>query len=213
MEKKIAFSDVTFDELNTVVSIIQEFDEQKFDDWFNFAYELSAEEERELSALLDKNKRYVSFYSEEELKAMFIIPILNKVDFFQHGFRNWYERTIHTKINGNYLSGKVDYMVAKGIRTPQTPYFFIQEFKPEITTTRPDDQLLAELIVAIDVNKNNTAKGAVVIGQLWRFAILEKDNEGQYHYYISNAFDSFKLEDLIGIYKNLQAIKHSLPKD
>lgn len=55
-------------------------------------------------------------------------------------------------------------------------------------------------------------KGAYIIGQIWTFAILEKDEQG-YQYYVAPILSAARLDDLKMIYKNLQAVKHSLPKD
>ncbi|MEM9887454.1 MAG: hypothetical protein AAF849_16280 [Bacteroidota bacterium] len=75
----------------------------------------------------------------------------------------------------------------------------------------PDDQLLAELMVAIAQNRTKEAKGAYIQGRYWNLAILEKDESNNYLYSLSQSFDAIQLGALKAIYINLQAVKHSLP--
>ncbi|TAG40164.1 MAG: hypothetical protein EAZ31_08635, partial [Cytophagia bacterium] len=93
------------------------------------------------------------------------------------------------------------------------PYFFIQEFKPSIPDKDPEVQLLAEMLVTIEKNKTNILRGGYIIGQIWKFVILEKIGENQYQYFVSKIFDSLDLEDLTQIYIILQAVKHKYCKD
>ena len=98
-------------------------------------------------------------------------------------------------------------MVATGIQEPEKPYFFIQEYKPTQFDKSVEDQLFAELLSGIAINETNIMHGCYVIGQNWRFVIMEKDENNNYFAYISEQFDSLKLDSLIQIYKNLQIVK------
>jgi len=53
-------------------------------------------------------------------------------------------------------------------------------------------------------------RGAYIIGAIWNFGILKKIGENSYKYYVSLNFDSTKIEDLKGIYKNLMFIKEDV---
>jgi hypothetical protein len=53
-------------------------------------------------------------------------------------------------------------------------------------------------------------KGAYIIGAIWNFVILEKLGKDKYQYFVSVNFDSTKIEDLKGIYKNLMYIKNEI---
>jgi len=53
-------------------------------------------------------------------------------------------------------------------------------------------------------------KGAYITGAIWRFVILEKIKKHQYKYFVSQNFDSTKIEDLKDIYKNLLFIKNEI---
>jgi len=210
MKKHLSFSKIKFDELNQVVKLIgiPDIYDTKFQEWFSYPYTLTKTELLLLERLLNQHKLYVSTYSEEELKAKLIIPILNSVEFMCGEIKDWYERPLKAIINGVEISGYVDFMVAKGIKEPQRPYFFIQEFKKSKAKVDPEDQLLAELLVAIELTQTTIMRGAYIMGKAWNFVILEKQKNGQYEYYVSKIFDNTWLEDLKQIYINLQAIKY-----
>lgn len=210
MKKQLSFSRIKFDELNQVVPLvgIPDIYDTKFQEWFSYPYVLNETELPFLEKLLSRHKLYVSTYSEEELKAKIIIPILNSVDFRFGTINDWYERPLKAIINGVEVGGYVDFMVATGIKEPQRPYFFIQEFKKSKAEIDPEDQLLAELLVAIELNQTTIMRGAYIIGKAWNFVILEKQLNGQYEYYVSKIFDSTWLDDLKQIYISLQAVKH-----
>ncbi len=53
-------------------------------------------------------------------------------------------------------------------------------------------------------------KGVYIIGQLWRFAILQKTDENSYQYFVSQPLDSLVHEQLYQIYKNLQVVKQEI---
>jgi hypothetical protein len=72
---------------------------------------------------------------------------------------------------------------------------------------------LAELISAIELNNWITIKGAYIVGAIWRFVILEKLEKNKYQYFVSQNFDSTKIEDLKDIYKNLMFVKNESIKN
>jgi len=207
-EHKLAFGQIEYRHLEELVAITEIIDYTVFDDWFNFNYAINSEEEFFLQKLLDDNIRFLDSYSEEELKAQFIIPLINKVNFFYNGMRGWYERPLKGIINDVILHGKTDYMVARGIETPRQPYFFIQEYKKELGNRHPKNQLLAEMMVAMQLNQDNFMRGAFVISRLWNFVILKKIGDNKYEYFRSPDFNVLKISELKQIYVNLQAIKN-----
>ncbi len=215
MKKQLSFSKVKFDELNQVVRLmgILDLQDTKFQEWFSYPYTFNETELLLLERLLSTHKLYVSTYSEEELKAKLIIPILNSVNFMFGTVKDWYERPLKAVINGVEIGGYVDFMVANGVKEPQRPYFFIQEFKRSKAEVDPEDQLLAELLVAIELTQTTIMRGAYIMGKAWNFVILEKQLDGRYEYYISKVFDNTWLADLKQIYINLQAVKHWYCKD
>ena len=143
----------------------------------------------------------------------FLSFILNRIDFYSDGVKDWYERGLKCKVGNIMFNGTTDFMVATGLTEPKKPYFFIQEFKKTKISSLPLPQLLAEMIVAIELNNENSIFGAYIIGKRWDFVYLEKVEENSYRYSISESFDSFKLRDLNAIYKNLQAVKNLYCKE
>ncbi|SHO80343.1 hypothetical protein MNB_SV-15-241 [hydrothermal vent metagenome] len=160
------------------------------------------------------NSILISDYSEEDLKANFIIPLINRVDFFllDKKIRGFYEEKLTYKNDKFILNGTLDFVVSKGLLKSKEPYFFIQEFKRGEEFSNPRPQLLAEMISAVELNSIKFMRGAYVIGAIWNFVILEKLGENSYQYFVSSNFDSTKIEDLKDIYKNLLFIKSLLLK-
>ncbi|MBV7333372.1 hypothetical protein KFU94_35075 [Chloroflexi bacterium TSY] len=205
--KRLSFAKIEFHDLQNLVQIDELFDDSVFDDWFQFDYRLNQEEEQFLMTLIEENRRYVDSFSEEELKAQIIIPLINKVNFFHKGVRGWYERPLKGVINHVLLQGNPDYMVASGIETPQRPYFFIQEYKKELGDRHPKNPLLAEMMVALELSQDTLMRGAFIIGRTWNFLILKKLDVNQYTYFRSLDLSVLNLKDLKTIYVNLHAIK------
>ncbi len=205
--KKINFQTAVLDDLVQVVKIKSGRTLNIFAEWFNFHYSLSEKEENFLLALIDYHKDYVASYSEEDLKMYFISPIINEIRFHTETRRGFYEKTLKAIINGVEFSGKTDFMVAMGIKIPVKPYFFIQEFKQTKHSVDVEDQLLAEMLVAIELNKTNRMRGAYILGRYWHFVILEKNVDDSYQYYISDSCDSLNFNGLKQIFICLQAVK------
>ena len=206
------FSEITYKILRKITNITLEDREDNFDEWFNYSYKLTKDEDFFLQELINKESKYFQFYKEEMQKARFIFPLLYKVNFLHKNFKDWYEYEISGIVNGYKLSGRTDFMVATGTIEPEKPYFFIQEFKPSISNKRPDFQLLAEMTVAMEINNSNLIRGVYNVGKLWTFIIFKKLAEGKYQYYESEGFDCLKINDLKQIYTNLQAVKHKYCK-
>jgi hypothetical protein len=165
-----------------------------------------------LKDLIDDNKSLIETYGEEDLKVNFIVPILTKIRFksYEKKMRDFYELQLTYKTSRFILNGTVDFVVSEGLVDSKKPYFFIQEFKRSEEYGNPRPQLLAELISAIELNDWKLIKGAYIIGGNWHFAILEKLDVDKYQYFISQNFDSTKIEDLILIYKNLLFVKYEI---
>lgn len=206
MKKQISFSSAKLKDLRKVVPLHAVVTNEVFDKWFNYDYQLSEEENQYLENLVNQNRQRLIMYSEEDLKVKFLGPLLNKVNFTFDEVTDWYERPISCEINGVWFSGITDYLVATGFDEPELPFFFIQEFKPSYSNSQPSNQLLAELLVAIHLTKETEMLGAYIVGRLWTFMLLRKEEE-TFHCYQSTGFNSIELEDLIAIYKTLQRVK------
>jgi hypothetical protein len=211
--KTYNFSTIKYSDLEDLVTITPKLNYAKFDDWFGYEYSLSQEENTFLEKLVNKHTLYLSSYMEEDLKMKFLSPIFCQVDFLTDKFHDWYDAALSGTINGAEVKGFVDIMIASGTKSPRKPYFFIQEFKPSVPDRDPEVQLLAELLVTIEKNQTSILRGGYIIGQLWKFVILEKTGNNQFEYFVSKSFDSLDLEDLKQIYVILQAVKHKYCQD
>ncbi len=206
------FSKIEHKDLRQLFNIERVFDHAMFDSWFNFDMPLKDEDIVFLKELLAQEIHLMRIYNEEDLKAHFIVPILNKVNFksLKHKIRDFYEETLTYETKNFILRGVTDFVVAKGLEYPEKPYFFIQEFKKGHQYSNPEPQLLAELISAVELNDVERMRGAFIIGENWNFVILDKQAQDTYQYVISHTFNATSIGDLECIYKNLLFVKHHL---
>jgi len=210
-DKRVSYkySKIRDNELEKLVEIEENFNTEVFDKWFKENIELNNEIINFLTDLIKRQAKYIKIYKEEDLKVKFLIPILNKIDFFmeKEKIRDFYEEKLTYKTEKFIFNGTIDFLVSKGLKKAEKPMFFIQEFKRAEDFSNPRPQLLAELISAVELNNWKTIKGAYIIGSIWNFVILKKLGKNKYEYFISENFDSSKIEDLKGIFKNLLFVK------
>ncbi|RKZ82028.1 MAG: hypothetical protein DRR19_21315 [Candidatus Parabeggiatoa sp. nov. 1] len=206
------YSKIRDTELKKLFEIEKNLDDSIFDEWLNNKIEIDNSIESFLKDLIEDNKSLIETYGEEDLKVKFIVPILNKIRFksYEKKIQDFYELPMSYKTSRFILNGTVDFVVSEGLVDSKKPYFFIQEFKRSEDYGNPRPQLLAELISAVELNDWKLIKGAYVIGGNWHFAILEKLERHKYQYFISQNFDSTKIEDLKAIYKNLLFVKNEI---
>lgn len=156
----------------------------------------------------------IDSWNEDELKSFFIIPLIQIVNFnrFQV-YKSFTQRTLEATlkdINGNSvkLRGRVEFIVATGIRSPQRPFFFIHEYKPDPTMGGVSDalgQLLAAMLVTqLNNNDQKPLWGSYVIGRNWYFVLLN-DKE----YAVSAALDATQ-DNLFTIVSLLKKIKQGI---
>jgi hypothetical protein len=205
-----SFSKMTESLLNSIVDIEEKYD-NVFDDWFNSVV-LDQETETFLEKLLSIESNNIKSYNEEDLKMKFLSPIFTHINFtnLEYKFRDFYEYSLEYKSDNFILSGVTDFVLSKGIKYIQKPYFFVQEFKKSKVVSDPEPQLLAELISAVELNNWKSIRGAYIVGAIWNFVILERLEKHKYQYYVSQNFDSTKIEDLKDIYKNLVFVKNEI---
>ncbi len=210
--KTYSFSKIRDKELKKLVNIKKNLDESIFDEWLKNDIIVSEEVEDFFKKLLKQNRKLISTYNEDELKMYFIAPILNKVQFlsYQDEMRGFYETALNYETDKFIFNGNVDFVVAKGLVDCEKPYFFIQEFKRAEEFSNPRPQLLAEMISAVELNKTKSIRGAFITGENWKFVILEKLGKDKYQYFISESFNSTKIDELKGIYRNLQFVKDEI---
>lgn len=147
----------------------------------------------------------VDAWNEEELKMLFISPLLSEVNFnfFPH-YKVFLERKATIKTGTVEAQGKIEWMVAQGRHRPKSSFFFLHEYKREGGGTyNPLGQLLVAMVYAQTENEGNfPIYGSYVVGRLCFFVVLDDKK-----YAVSRAYDATQDDDLPQIIENLKKVK------
>ncbi|TAF64484.1 MAG: hypothetical protein EAZ55_11655 [Cytophagales bacterium] len=186
-------------------------------DWLQFQQPLTPEEER----ITEKHRLFLqdfaNFWNEEDMKAFFIFPIVQMVDFYiPNKYRTFMEATFQVELtdtqnNPCTLRGRVEMVVATGKQDPQTPFFFLNEYKAQRkVVTDPQGQLLSAMVAAQAKNNglNFPIYGMYNIGQFWFFVVLSGKE-----YTTSKAFDATDKNQLKQIINALQYVKAHIERN
>ena len=175
-------------------------------DWLAINYELTTFEEQVVEDLFADIEVSGEYMNEEELKARMVglVFYAAKID-VPHKIRVFYERPISATVQNHDLAVITDCMVASPIKSsPQTPYFFLQEFKKAKGEKKdPEAQMLTAMLIAQE--KNNDGKpiyGGYMIGTSWHFSTLIGKN-----YCVSKKFEATQKNQLIQIVFILRTLK------
>ncbi|MEM7530606.1 MAG: hypothetical protein AAF639_00395 [Chloroflexota bacterium] len=165
-----------------------------------------------LERVRSQAKTFIEEWNEWELREQFIGIVVNLASFndAKRLVSTFSERTIEAKVKGvrNHedieLSGKVDWMVASGMGTPEKPFFFIHEYKQEGGSSRNNSgQLLATMLAAQELNDDRKPiYGAYVVGRMWFLVVLQGRT-----YCMTDAYVSTKEHELQEILRLLKAQK------
>jgi hypothetical protein len=204
---KKPFKSWTRQELKKVFGLIQVDNFAPLNNWVDAAnITLSDIEIDFLDKLLKKSIRYADSWNETELREKFIIKILELVDFDNEPLEchTFAERYLSATINHYTLYGFVDWFVATGTQYPETPFFFIHEFKAEgAKEIDGRGQLLATMMATNALNGDNLPMyGTFVQGRLWFFLTSHGLEFGE-----TSAFDVLKKDDLHQVVKILKQQK------
>ena len=145
----------------------------------------------------------IDYWNEEELKFKFIGPLMSMIPFDTEEYSAFLDRKLPAELNGEKITGIVDFMVATGKVEPQEPFFFLHEYKKERGS---DNDPLGQLLIAMYVAQTlNTHKhpiyGCYVVGRNWFFVVLSG-----LEYATSDAFVATQ-EDVFQIVAILQQAK------
>jgi hypothetical protein len=187
------------------------YSNQTFDSWFKSGIDIPERDSLFLKELLELRRERVAIYNEQTLSMKFISAILNRVNFevYEKRVSDFYEYSIGYDFGKFIVNGEPDFLVAKGVDEPKEPYFFIQEFKKTKDPKYPEPQLVAEMVVALEISDLSQVRGAFIVGANWHFVILEKVEES-YRYFVSDEFNSKEIDKLEAIYKNLLFVKDEI---
>ena len=148
-------------------------------------------------------------WNEEMLKMNLIAFVLRLGHLKETAqYKTYYESNLEATVQGYFLKVRADMMVASGIlETPETPYFYFQEYK-KLKDPKGDvaAQLLEAFLIAIEQNKNDKPMyGCTVSGKYWEFFIMQNSV-----YCISETYDCTKKQDLMQIIAILRKFKEIL---
>jgi len=186
-------------------------------DWLAFTQILTPKEEERAEELRSFFEPFASFWNEEDMKVFFIVPILQIVNFYAlDKYRTFMEATIEASLtdaqnNPCTLRGRVEMVVATGKQRPQTPFFFLNEYKAQRkVVTDPQGQLLSAMLAAQAINNglNLPIYGMYNIGQNWFFVVLVGKE-----YTVSKQFDATDKNDLKQIINALQYVKAHIERN
>jgi hypothetical protein len=186
-------------------------------DWVLFQQPLTPKEEEVAEFYRERLQDFADFWREEDMKVFFIMPILQIVDFYKPlKYRTFMEATFQANLvdaqnNPCTLRGRVEMVVATGKQNPQTPFFFLNEYKAQRkVVTDPKGQLLIAMLAAQAKNNglNLPIYGMYNIGQFWFFVVLAGKE-----YTTSKAFDATDKDDLKQIINALQYVKAHIERN
>ena len=169
-----SFSQWTIEEVEEQFELCQLRDSPLLADWMADRSPLSPVIQSQLEHLQQKLLQRVYDWNEQELLVYFIGPLLTLVDFEHELFHPFMERELSVILDGERLSGVVDFLVAQGHRSPKQPYFFLHEYKREQDSSNdPLGQLMIAMVTAQLLNNDDQPLyGAYVIGRYWHFVLL-----------------------------------------
>jgi hypothetical protein len=174
-------------------------------EWIAYRLDIHEHENQQITKLRDRLRRHVIDWNEEELKIKFIALLLDLVDYNQTNSQAFFERTLEVKVNNDVLKGNVECLIARGKRSPKTPFFCLHEYKKEIDSSNdPLGQVLIAMVAAQLINQDDEPiYGVYIVGRLWHFLVLHEKK-----YCLNLALDATKQNDIESIFFMLRYIKH-----
>jgi len=187
---------------------LSQTDLPELDGWIDVTVFITDKEREQLNILSHNFNKYYKNWNEDELKMQFIAPLLMIVDYYVGAYMPFSQRNLAVVVKDWEISGSVDWMLSKGKQTPRKPYFFLHEYKREVSPDGdPQGQLLAEMFVAQQLNQDNLPiYGCYVVGKDWTFIALK-----DLYYSVSRPYQANEAPDFDVIFKALKQIKTLLP--
>jgi hypothetical protein len=166
----------------------------------------------EIKYLSRLSENYLTFegdsWNEVELENKLISPVIVFSGIESEKFAYFLEREMSAQIGEYDLIGKVDGMIATGLRNPKIPFFCLYEYKRQ---TDPDGDPLAQALIAMLVaqklnNNQNPIFGGYIIGRNWYFmALVGKE------YAISKDFSCVD-DEMFDIFRILKGLRVQIEK-
>ncbi len=207
--KMKGFEDWTWQNLNLEFGLKRVKQHATLTNWLDAQPAVNQREEDNIRDLLASVDAVADTYNEDELKFMFIGPLIALVGYRGDAYRAFTQRNLEAFVKNKegvdvLMKGRVEFMVAYGLQSPLQPYFFFHEYKQE--TRRDNDplgQLLASMLTAQHLNdeKQGPLYGCYITGRFWYFVVLH----GQ-EYAVSRAYDATQ-PDVYAIFRALREAK------
>lgn len=145
-------------------------------------------------------------WNEKEISMHFIGPAPTLAHFTGANVNIFAGREFGREVEGEFIHGKPDGMVATGRKDPKIPFFCLQEYKKNIDPNGdPYGQCLSAVLVAQELNAHLfPIYGLVIVGQQWDFMVLEGKQ-----YAVSTGYIALN-DDLLEIFGMLQMLKASI---
>jgi len=156
--------------------------------------QLNEADQQHLERLRLRLSQSVDDWNEDELKMLFIAPLLDLANLESRYFKQFTQRTLSVHQGGVVVaSGKVDFLLASGKVVPKQPYFCLHEYKPQKhRDSNPRGQVLIAMVAAQEKNDSELpVYGVYVVGRLWFFMTLEGKQ-----YAVGKSFDTTDEENL-----------------
>ncbi len=198
-----SFNHWIIDEVEEKFNLTQKETLPALEEWLNNPETVSDNHRQSLLKLRQRLRDYVNGWNEVEMKMMFLSFLIDLADYSTAKYHPFFERSLIAKINNEQIGGVVDMLIAQGKTVPKHPFFCLHEYKPSIPSSKdPTAQTLIAMLVAQYLNNNGKpVYGICVVGRLWYFIVLDKQE-----YAISLAYDATK-DELFDIFKILLHIK------
>lgn len=202
------FGSFAFDEVEDLFNIQQVDALPILNEWLAPLLKTNEHEDYFLHEAKNELKKFVLQWNEDELKMFFIGPIIKMAKLETEAFKPFTQRNLIATINTIEVSGRIDFMIAKGKRTAKPPYFCIHEYKQEIGSDgEPLGQLLIAMLAAQTLNENKfPILGAYIVGRNWFFVVLEDSQ-----YAVSPSYDAAS-DDIFQIFAILQKSKEIIQR-
>ncbi len=204
------FSTITYQQLKELTDITEVVDDEAFAAWRDRGEAPSEPVSDRLRQLVEWHRIHLESYTEEEIKMKLIGPLVELVNYREAGLTEWYERAIAATIGGEELSGKADFILARGEKEPVPPFFMLQEFKPEFSNANPEVQLIAEMLVSAKLGQQSIVRGSYTNAGIFRFVELRQPAGESPVYCVSRHYSAVHLPDLMDMFRFFSAIKGDL---
>lgn len=210
------FDSFTFEEVEEMFGIKDVENLALLTEWISSPYTGDVMQTHNLQRIRNRLFKYILNWNEDELKMFFIGPMIDLVEMETADFKPYTQRNVAATIQTIEVTGRVDFMIAKGRRTAKPPYFCIHEYtctEPSRSEQEVEDkgdplgQLLIAMLAAQTLNENKfPILGAYIVGRNWFFVVLDNNQ-----YAISPEYDASS-EDIFQIFAILQKSKEIIQR-